>query len=258
MELAASIRDHGVMQPITVRRVGEGEAVIYILIAGERRTRACKMAQRETIPAIVLDVADDRAVEMALIENIQRENLGVMDEARALNGLLDRFEGNIERVAMTVKKSLLYVRERIQLLSLHEQIQSMVDRGEINLAQAKVILEIASVEDQIKAAKEAHALQLNANQLKGRTQHLKKKTEDEGARKKRKASFAQLSRGIVTLFDLVEGVSFSDLSRDQKDTLAQQIDTLVDRLDQCKEELGAVVAPPEEPVRVIPEASVPS
>lgn len=237
-ELAASIRDKGVLQPIIVRPVGEGEAVRYTLIAGERRARASKLADRATIPAIVLAVDADEGVEMALLENIQREDLGVVEEARALCGLADRYGGSVEQVAMKVHKSIGYVRDRLALLTLHEQIQKMLDRGELNLAQAKVILDLPEAGDQVAAAKLAAKLQLDANQLKGRTQHLKGKLKDKPERKKRMATFKQVSGGLVKLFDLVDEVDWSAFKSDQRETVGQQIDALVELLRQCQQELG--------------------
>lgn len=242
-ELASSIRDKGVLQPIIVRSVGER----YIIIAGERRARASKLAQRETIPAIVLDVDEKEAVELALAENIQREDLSVIEEAHSLSGLADLYDSNIENVAIKIQKSIGYVRDRLSLLNLPEYAQDMLDRGEINLSQAKVILEIPDANDQINAAKLAQKLQLSANQLKGRTQHLKdkKKENDEGKKKKRPASYRKLTGAIVGVFDVFDDIDWSQLQLDQRETLIQQIDALVDLLNGSKEAMGSI-APLEE------------
>lgn len=246
-ELAASIRDKGILQPIILRKVVAGESARYIIVAGERRMRASKLAGRTEIPALVVDVGDDEAVELALAENIQRQDLSIIEEARSLSGLLDRCDGNVENVAIKIQKSVGYVRDRLSLLNLPEFVQNMLDHGEINLSQAKVILEIPEANDQVNAAKLAQMLQLNANQLKGRTQHLKGK-EKGGEKKKRPASFKKLSSSIVGVFDVFDSVDWTKLQLDQRETLLQQIDALVDLLQGCRQDIEKSVPQEKEKV----------
>ena len=238
-ELAASIEERGVLQPIIVREIANGTTSRYMLIAGERRIRASKLAGKKTIPAIILDVADDEAAEVALLENLQRENLNLVEEARALSALLDRFNGDVDRVASSVHKSGPYVRGRLDLLKLHEQAQGMLERDEINLAQAKVILGIPNGPDQLAAAATAQKLRLNANQLKGRLQHMMAKEGDEHKERKKRASFKHLTSAFVSMFDLLDSADLSTLQTDQRVTLVQQIEVLMAELDRVLEKLNS-------------------
>jgi len=136
-ELASSIRSQGVMQPIVVRPI-EGDR--YEIIAGERRWRAAQLAELETIPAIVRDVPDEAAIAMALIENIQREDLNPVEEAAALNRLQKEFELTQQEVAQAVGKSRATVANLMRLLSLEEEVRILVERGDLDMGHARALL----------------------------------------------------------------------------------------------------------------------
>jgi ParB family transcriptional regulator, chromosome partitioning protein len=138
-ELAESIRSQGVIQPIVVRQVAEGQ---YEIIAGERRWRAAQLAQLDKIPCLVKQVVDEAAVAIALIENIQREDLNAMEEAVALNRLLEEFELTHQQVADAVGKSRASVSNLLRLNSLNEPVKRLLENGDIDMGHARALLAI--------------------------------------------------------------------------------------------------------------------
>ena len=136
-ELADSIRAQGVMQPIVVRPVGEAR---YEIIAGERRWRAAQLAELTTIPAVIREVTDEVALALALIENIQRENLNPVEEALALKRLLDEFELTQQQVADAVGKSRAQVANLLRLLALDPEVQTLLERGDLDMGHARALL----------------------------------------------------------------------------------------------------------------------
>lgn len=136
-ELADSIRSQGVMQPIVVRPIGEHK---YEIIAGERRWRATQIAGLDTIPAIVRDIPDETAIAMALIENIQRENLNPMEEALALQRFADEFQFTHQQIADAVGKSRATVTNLLRLMSLNAEAKSLLERGDLEVGHAKALL----------------------------------------------------------------------------------------------------------------------
>lgn len=136
-ELANSIRAQGLMQPIVVRAIGEGR---YEIIAGERRWRASQQAGLDRIPALVRDVPDQVAIALALIENIQRQNLNPLEEAMALQRLQDEFELTQAQVAEAVGKSRSGVTNLLRLLALAEDAKDLLARGELEMGHARALL----------------------------------------------------------------------------------------------------------------------
>jgi ParB family transcriptional regulator, chromosome partitioning protein len=138
-ELAESIKTQGVMQPIVIRPIGEHR---YEIIAGERRWRASQLAGKEKIPAIIRDVPDEAAIAMALIENIQREDLNVVEEALALKRLQDEFKLTHQEVADTVGKSRTAVSNILRLLNLTPDVRTMLERGDLEMGHARCLLSL--------------------------------------------------------------------------------------------------------------------
>jgi len=136
-ELADSIRVQGVMQPIVVRPVGNDR---YEIIAGERRWRASKQAELDTIPAVIRDVPDEAAIAMALIENIQREDLNPIEEATALARLQQEFELTQQQVADAVGKSRSAVANLLRLMNLGDDVRKMLEFGDIEMGHARCLL----------------------------------------------------------------------------------------------------------------------
>ncbi|MDH3561100.1 MAG: ParB/RepB/Spo0J family partition protein, partial [Gammaproteobacteria bacterium] len=136
-DLADSISEQGVVQPIVVRSVAQGR---YEIIAGERRWRAAQLAGLHEIPAVVREVDDRGAIAIGLIENIQRENLNPLEEARALKRLIDEFEVTHEQAAQAVGRSRAAVSNLLRLLDLEDMVKSMVERGELEMGHARALL----------------------------------------------------------------------------------------------------------------------
>ncbi len=139
-ELAASIRAQGVVQPIVVRPIGGGR---YEIIAGERRWRATQLAGIDTIPSIVRDVPDEAAVAMALIENIQREELNPIEESYALQRLIDEFDMTHMQAAEAVGRSRVAVTNLLRLISLTEEVKRMVSNGDLEMGHARALLALS-------------------------------------------------------------------------------------------------------------------
>jgi len=222
-ELASSIRENGLLQPIVVRVLNEADGT-FELIAGERRLRAHKRLEREKIPAIVRNLTSEEARPLVLIENLQREDLTVLEEARCLNSLAVEYNGDRAQVAKKLGKSLLYVNERIALLALPNEVQRLLEARKINLAQIRVITELKDEEAKVKAAQLATKLNLTANQLRGRVQQ---KIEKKGKVTNNRSGvrFEQVSQGLVRLYDSLEGYNFEFLGdANKKLTLRKQIE----------------------------------
>ncbi|MDR5866534.1 ParB/RepB/Spo0J family partition protein [Halomonas koreensis] len=139
-ELADSIRAQGVMQPIVVRPTGEQR---YEIIAGERRWRAAQLAELDVIPAVVREVSDEAALALALIENIQRENLNPIEEALALKRLLDEFELTQQQAADAVGRSRAQVANLLRLLALDPEVQTLLERGDLDMGHARALLALS-------------------------------------------------------------------------------------------------------------------
>lgn len=155
-DLASSIRAQGVVQPIVVRPIempgaAPGSAPSrYEIIAGERRWRAAKMAGLETIPAVIRRVPDESAIAMALIENIQRENLNPLEEARALDRLIREFEVTHQQAAEAVGRSRAAVSNLLRLLELPTEVAELVDRREIEMGHARALLGLTQKRQQVE------------------------------------------------------------------------------------------------------------
>ena len=148
-ELAASIKEKGVLQPITVR---QAKPELYQLVTGERRWRACKLIGVNKVPAIVRDYSDDEMMEIALIENLQREDLNPIEEAQAYKTMLDQFNLTQEDVAKKVGKSRSSIANVVRLLNLAPKVQMFVSRETMSMGHARALLAINNNELQIKTA----------------------------------------------------------------------------------------------------------
>jgi len=159
-ELAASIKTQGLMQPVLVRPVDRDR---YELIAGERRWRAAQMAGLQEIPALVRDVADESALAMSLIENIQRENLNPMEEAGGIQRLVDEFRMTHEQAADAVGRSRSATTNLLRLLRLTKPVQAMVMEGVLEMGHARAVLALEGAR-QIEAANRVAARGLSVRE----------------------------------------------------------------------------------------------
>ena len=149
-ELAASIEKHGVMQPIVIRPI-DNEKHPYEIIAGERRWRAAQLAGLTQVPAIVRDLTDQVAIALALIENIQRQDLNPIDQAMALQRFHEEFGLSHQEIADTVGKARTTVSNLLRLLSLAEQVKDFMQQGLLDMGHARAILTLKG-KDQLKVA----------------------------------------------------------------------------------------------------------
>jgi ParB family chromosome partitioning protein len=178
-ELADSIRAQGVVQPIVVRPVGEGQ---YELIAGERRWRAAQLAEISDIPAVIRDVPDEASVAMALIENIQREDLNPLEEATALRRLIDDFEMTHQEAADAVGRSRAAVSNLLRLLELMQEVKDMIDMRLIEMGHARALL---SLDDdlQVQAAREVVHKRLSVRDTENLVRRLQQSKKKKGNRR---------------------------------------------------------------------------
>jgi ParB family chromosome partitioning protein len=159
-ELASSIRSQGIIQPIVVRPIAHNS---YEIIAGERRWRAAQIAKLDAVPCIIKDVPDEAAVAIALIENIQREDLNAMEEAVALNRLLNEFELTHQQVADAVGKSRTTVTNLLRLNNLNSDVKILLEHGDIEMGHARCLLALEG-EAQSDAARTAVAKALTVRE----------------------------------------------------------------------------------------------
>jgi len=177
-ELAASIKVQGIMQPIVVRALApNSNQTKYEIIAGERRWRAAQMAGLHEVPAIIREVADEAAIAMALIENIQRENLNPMEEAVALHRLQEEFELTQQQVADAVGKNRVTVTNLLRLMNLNPDVRTMLEHGDIEMGHARALLGLQG-EHQSEAARQVSAKSFTVRQTEElvRTWHDKKQS----------------------------------------------------------------------------------
>lgn len=178
-ELADSIRAQGVVQPVVVRPVADGQ---YELIAGERRWRAAQLAEIDDIPAVIRDVPDEVSVAMALIENIQREDLNPLEEATALRRLIDDFQMTHQEAAEAVGRSRAAVSNLLRLLELMQEVKDMVDLRLIEMGHARALLSLDD-ELQVQAAREVVHKRLSVRDTENLVRRLQQSKKKKGHRR---------------------------------------------------------------------------
>ena len=142
-ELADSIRTNGIMQPVVVRPSPKQEGM-YEIIAGERRWRAAQVAKLSEVPVIIRDLTDKQALELSLIENIQRQDLTPLDEANGYQRLIEEFEYTQEELAGSVGKSRSHIANLLRLLSLPDEVKEMLDKGELSMGHARTLIGLSN------------------------------------------------------------------------------------------------------------------
>ena len=169
-ELSQSIRTHGVLEPLIVRRVDDS----YELIAGERRWRAAGEAGLTQVPVLVVEATDNQALELALIENLQREDLNAIEEAEGYRALGDKFGLTQDEIAQRVNKARASVANALRLLSLPDEVRKFVAEGLLSSGHAKVLLGLAIAEEQCKLAERVIKDGLSVRDLERVVEHLKR------------------------------------------------------------------------------------
>lgn len=178
-ELAESIRQHGVLEPVIVRPMGKG----YELVVGERRWRAATLAGLESIPAVVRDMSDRESMAIALVENLQREQLDPIEEARGFKRLMELFDVTQEELAQEIGRSRSSVANSLRLLTLEEEIQEMVRSKRISVGHAKVLLGMPPGPGRVELARRVAETGMSVRETEALVQG-----KSEEKRAKRKAS----------------------------------------------------------------------
>jgi len=202
-ELADSVRAKGVLQPILVRKLGDGG---YELIAGERRWRAAKLAGLKKIPAIVRPATDAEAMEMALIENLQRKDLNPMEAARAYQRLIKEFGLTQESVARQLGKERSSIANTVRLLSLRPEVQKWIESEQLSLGHAKVLLSVSDPDQQVQLARRVVAEKLSVRDLERLAHHPRRAVRVSRPRKAPANDIEdRLKRRLGTQVRLIEG-----------------------------------------------------
>lgn len=160
-ELADSIKQHGVVQPIIVRKVDES----YQIVAGERRWRAARLAGLKTVPVVIKDYSNTQVMEIALIENLQRQDLNAIEEAIAYKSLLEEHDMTQEEISEKIGKSRSAIANTLRLLNLPEAIKSLVVQGKISAGHARALLAIEDQKKQLEIAEKIITQQLNVRDI---------------------------------------------------------------------------------------------
>ncbi len=168
-DLANSIRAQGIIQPIVVRRLNNG---FFEIIAGERRWRASQLAELAEVPVVIREINDEAAVAMALIENIQREDLNPVEEATALQRLIDEFQLTQQEIAKAIGKSRTTVTNLLRLLVLPTDVRTMLERGDLDMGHAKVIMTLPE-QDQLQIARTITSKGLSVRETEKLAQRIK-------------------------------------------------------------------------------------
>ncbi|MDP3273168.1 MAG: ParB/RepB/Spo0J family partition protein [Limnobacter sp.] len=193
MELAESIKSQGIMQPILVRPIGSGK---YEIIAGERRFRASKMAGLEEVPVLVRAVPDESALAMALIENIQREDLNPLEEALGVQRLIREFNLTHEDAARAIGRSRSATSNMLRLLNLAEPVQTMLLAGDIEMGHARALLALTAAE-QIACANEVVNKRLSVRETEKLVNDWASDGDRQAAKPKQTADVRRLEEGLA-------------------------------------------------------------
>lgn len=195
--LSDSIKEHGVVQPIIVKK----ENGRYVIVAGERRWRASKLAGLKTIPVIIKELTSREVMEIALIENLQREDLNPIEEAEAYQKLMEDHQMTQEEVAKVVGKSRAAVANSVRLLSLDEEIRAMVSDGRLTSGHARALITIADMRKQKELANDIIEKGLNVRETeKLSSQKEKLNTNKKPAVKKETIAMSDLSENLKSIF----------------------------------------------------------
>ncbi|MGB5177519.1 MAG: ParB/RepB/Spo0J family partition protein [Gammaproteobacteria bacterium] len=192
-DLADSIAAQGVVQPIVVRAIAEGR---YEIIAGERRWRAAQLAGLHEIPAVVREVEDRAAIAIALIENIQREDLNPLEEARALERLIKEFELTHEQAAEAVGRSRAAVSNLLRLLDLEGAVKQLVEKGELEMGHARALLALSG-KQQLEAARQVVSRGLTVRATEGLVKSLQRPAPAKPARVSKDVNIQRLETDLT-------------------------------------------------------------
>ena len=206
-ELAASIAEHGLLQPIAVRPRPRGG---YSIVAGERRWRACRMAGLNDVPVVIKEVSDEQAMELALVENLQREDLDPVEEATGIRELMTRCGLTQEQAAQKLGKSRSALANSLRLLNLPENVLELLKSGFINIGHAKVILSLPTPELQEQAAQIIADNQLNVRQAEALCKKLAKPAKEPREPKPRGTLPVEVEESLKQVLGSEVNVAYHD------------------------------------------------
>jgi len=237
-ELAESIKQHGVLQPLLVREISEGDGM-YEIIAGERRWRAAQKAQLHEVPVILLEISDAEAFEIALIENLQREDLDPIDEATGFQRLMDEYDYTQEKLAESLGKSRSHIANMARLLQLPSSVQAHLSAGKLSIGHARALITVDNAE---KLAKEVISKGLSVRetenlvaQAQGRPQKSKKAGKAEEEPLAKDVDTLALEKEVSNIIGMSVSIDSSD-GKTGKVSIAfktlDQLDDVLQRLSQ--------------------------
>ncbi len=207
--LAASIKEKGLIQPITVRNRENDGSFEYELVTGERRLRAAKLAGLTVIPSIITTYSDDNMAEMALIENLQREDLNPIEEGEAYQTLIDTYALSVNDMAERVGKSRSYVANILRLASLADEVKTLLREKKLTVGQARPLLGLESAEEQIRLAEEILESGMSAREIEKFMKEKKEKKETKPKRNPLPADAAAYLKSIEEKLKLSVGSQVS-------------------------------------------------
>ena len=211
-ELAESVKNYGVLQPLLVQKKGS----FYEIIAGERRWRAAKAAGLKEVPAVLKEYSKQEAMEISLIENVQRADLNPIEEALGYRQLIDEFGLTQEEIAVRVAKSRTAITNTMRLLKLDEQIQNMLVQGVITSGHARALLSLEDTQMQLKAAKEILDKKLSVRETERLVKRLQKEASGEkNEEKKKDETLALIYQDLEDRMKSVMGTKVSIHNKDK-------------------------------------------
>lgn len=231
-ELANSIREKGVIQPITVRKI---KAEKYQIVAGERRWRASKLVGLNKIPAVIRNFDDQEMLEIALIENIQREDLNPVEEAKAYKEMLDNFEITQAELAKQVGKSRSNVSNMVRLLKLAEKVKNHLERGTITIGHARALLSLEDESAQVAACENIIIQDLTVRETEKYVEKLKNPLKDR-EKKKEKKELPQAWQQAAAELEKKLGTKVKIKQRKKNNLLTIELDS-VDSLNELVKKL---------------------
>ncbi|EHO54092.1 ParB/RepB/Spo0J family partition protein [Lentilactobacillus kisonensis] len=193
-DLAVSIKNSGVFQPIIVRKP-DPEVDSYELLTGERRLRASKIAKQQTIPAIIRDATEEQMMEIAVMENLQREDLTTLEEAEAYNMLMTRLDLTQAQVASRLGKSRPYIANYLRILGLPSEVKELLEDNKLSMGQARTLLSVNNKQDLIKLAKKSVTESMTVRQLEQAAAKINGKKGTKKKKAPRKSPFVRASEG---------------------------------------------------------------
>lgn len=215
-DLAKSIEVHGIIQPILLRKKGDK----YEIIAGERRYRASKIAKLDKIPSIIIETDDEVSAKLALIENIQREDLNPIEEAMAYKQLMDEFDIKQEELGKAIGKSRSYITNSVRLLNLDDRVIEYLYEGKLTTGHGKVLLGIKDKDEQLEVADKIISVGLNVRETESEVKKSRNTTETNKKKNPKKRPYIdpyisdieeQLMRALGTKVNLITGDKISKI-----------------------------------------------